>query len=498
MTSNRVGLRRGGSRLPAPGVWFSASIAIAAVGWGGVACSSANSASPVTQAEVDARAKDSGSSSCTQALLGYVPPATKATIASPRPPQPYYQWESNNGYCGEVSLLQAGMSNGIWASQYNVRLLCGLQSQGDDGFPAGTPLSQSGPEGYCAANVDAMGVATADYASQLLLDVGDPAAGKNSVLTCANNAGLSATTFTASAALDGEAAFEEYVSWIKSEVIAGHAVTAGVIEAGGTSTDYDHIVSLASIGTNHAVNDASFYADDVLYFEDHGAYTFEGSAEGANPAIPPGAAADVEGCTPYLYGVRVGDLAQSRESFDALTTGQPYAFVIPDRNAGGGSGPILNYGLSVSGPLDDDGVTKPVLVTIQKSSTDGVENPVAPLAGYNYEAPYIGSADDGSSCTNDPPKSWMDLELGIQVQGLTAGESYTLYRYVFDAVKPKGNASPVGTNVALAVPRSGFNAHKDAATSSITFVADGTTYTETMALRSDHVAVFRAVPVGAP
>jgi hypothetical protein len=32
---------------------------------------------------------------------------------TPRVPiQPFYQWQNNNGYCGEVSMIEAGLANG--------------------------------------------------------------------------------------------------------------------------------------------------------------------------------------------------------------------------------------------------------------------------------------------------------------------------------------------------------------------------------------------------
>lgn len=481
MTPSRIAARRFRQTLPRP----LALLLLCA------ACSkptpTANDASTGAGASADA-------STCSQTRLGYTPPATKHTLAPPRPVRPYYQWQSNNGYCGEVSLLQAGMNNGLWASQYNVRLLCGYQSQGDDGYAAGTPLLQSGPEGYCAAHTGDDGVATPHHDAQLLLDARDVSKGENSVLACANNAGLAASVYAAPANLDGQPALEDFVAWIKKELRAGHWVTTGVLTQGGTNDEYDHIVSIVSVGTNHAGDDTAFYADDVLYLEDHGAYTFLGDAETNNPAIPPGANGDGNGCVPYVYGIRAGDLGQTRASFDARTTGQPYALALPNNSVDG----LRNYGLSVKGPLDDDGVTLPVVVTIAKTNIAGVDNPKAPLAGYHYEAPYVGSSDDGSSCTNSPPSPWMDLELRAEVQGLSAGKSYTLYRYLFDGVKAAGNAKPVGTNVALPVPRASFNANKALASSARTFVADGPTHTETVALRSDHVIVFRAVPADAP
>jgi hypothetical protein len=426
--------------------------------------------------------------------LGYAAPAVKYTYGPARPVQPFYQWQSNHGYCGEVSLLQTGMRNGLWASQYNVRLLCGYQSQGDDGLAAGTPLLQSGPDGYCASHPNDNGAPTAAHAAQLLLDVGDQAKGQNSVLTCLHNAGLAAQTYAAPGDVDGQAALQDFVVWVKQQLLAGHWVTTGVLARGGDNTEYDHIVSVVSFGSDHAAS-AAYDPDEVLYLEDHGAYTFDGKAETNHPAVPPGTASGTAGCTPYRFGIRVGDLGHTRASFDALKTGQPYALAIPDRSL---SDPLLNYAFAVTGPLDDDQVALPVSVSILKSSVAGVQNPVSPVVGCNYEAPYIGSSDTGDSCTNQPPSSWMDLQLRIDVEGLTAGKGYHLYRYVFDAVAPPAGLAPVGTNMALAVPHAKFNAQQALATSSQTFVATGPTYSEVFAVRSDQVAVFRAVPLEAP
>src|SRR5580692_10667511 len=36
---------------------------------------------------------------------------------------PRYQWDANNGYCGEVSLISAGLYYGQYVSQYDIRAL---------------------------------------------------------------------------------------------------------------------------------------------------------------------------------------------------------------------------------------------------------------------------------------------------------------------------------------------------------------------------------------
>ena len=78
---------------------------------------------------------------CTQNRLdGTKPPTTQFMVYPAHKVVPFYQWQSNNGYCGEVSLIQAGLNHGQWMSQFNARLVCG------------TGLLQSGPRGWCKAH----------------------------------------------------------------------------------------------------------------------------------------------------------------------------------------------------------------------------------------------------------------------------------------------------------------------------------------------------------
>ena len=51
------------------------------------------------------------------------------------------------------------------------------------------------------------------------------------------------------------------MTWVKSEVIAGHQVTIGVLVNGGTDPQYDHEVTVTAIGTNHPI-DATYNGDE--------------------------------------------------------------------------------------------------------------------------------------------------------------------------------------------------------------------------------------------
>ena len=157
---------------------------------------------------------------CGQQLVdGTTPPATSFYIYPRQPLQPFYQWENNDGYCGEVSMMQAGLNNGQWMSQFNARLICG----------AG--LSQSGPNGACAAHRGQV-----DYNSQLLIETpGTGVSGPNTYANaaqCLSNSRLSATTYNYSAQTPGMAGYEEYMSWVKQEVISGRQVTIAILMNG--------------------------------------------------------------------------------------------------------------------------------------------------------------------------------------------------------------------------------------------------------------------------
>jgi hypothetical protein len=411
---------------------------------------------------------------CDQTLLDYpLPPAKAHTITPRRPIVPFYQWENNDGYCGEVSLLQAAMNNGQWMSQLNVRLLCGAYLLEDGGEVS---ASQAGPDGYCAAH----GQNPYEYA-QLLFTC---QAGCAAAARCLSNARLSAESYETPAGQTGKAAYEAYMSWVKQKLIAGDWVTVGVLWQWGNDSEYDHIVSVTSIGTDHDPTDATYYGDDVLYLDDHGLETFRNGQEADNPGVPLGASGVDGGCTPYYFGDTFDNLGRARA--DMSPNGhQPYGFPMPTASAS-------NYAFAVSGPLDTGGDTLPVTLTITGTTTNGAANPADPIASYNYENPFIGTSTQGSSCTNTPPKHWMDVTAEVTVEGLTAGTDYNLYEYDFASV------TGVGSAAALAVPTSSFNAAASKATRQTAFTAMGATYSTSASFTSDQVVVFRAVPASAP
>jgi hypothetical protein len=452
---------------------------------------------------------------CNQSLIDALPPATSAYIYPRVPVQPFYQWQNNNGYCGEVSLIQSALNNGEWMSQYDARLVCG-SGLGQTGAPVTT-------NAYCSSNQK-----IGSYNAQILLEIPNTGVSGTtqawgSMPQCAANAGLAATSFPyqgVAASMPGLPGYQFYMSWVKRQVILGNQVTITVLIKGLASSgdQYDHIVSVVKIGTNHSATDPTYYPDDVLYFDDHGNYWYNGkkATQSKAPHIPPGAASNTE-CTPYIFGYTFAELAESDAG--AKSASHVYSIVLPadgtiktqtgnnGMNSGKGSeseiiGPN-NYAVAVSGVLDTYNETVPVRLTaspqpgaiVGPTYTDGAENPRDPLAGYDYEDPIIGKGTDEEGCTNKPPKSWMtNFVLQATVTGLTPGVAYNLYEYQFDSPTATDTLG-TGTAAALHVPTTAFNGNASLARNVSTFTASESTYTAPeLVTTSDQIVVYRAVP----
>jgi hypothetical protein len=201
-----------------------------------------------------------------------------------------------------------------------------------------------------------------------------------------------------------------------------------------------------------------------------------------------------------VYGYSFGSLPKSRSGANAGPNF--YAVLIPGvpgtmTHTGGngiGYGPRItgrDYAFSVTGPEDDDGSTLPVTLRPIATQTSGVSNPPAPLAGYDYENPIIGSQPQGFDCTNVPPAA-MSVTFEVTVDGLQLGMSYELYEYDFEAVSGTGAAA------ALAVPTSRFNEHARMASAITRIVAEGSTFITRVTRSSRQTVVFRAVSADSP
>jgi hypothetical protein len=258
---------------------------------------------------------------------------------------PRYQWNSNYGYCGEVSMISAGLYYGQYLSQYDARTLDG----------SGLPQNR--------------------YRSQLLVGV--------NAATAAANMHLSAVPSDARTGNNSE----QFLAWVKSYVVVGDPAIIGIYmnqylfygdKNPNAGSDYDHIVPVIGISSNHPLTDTQYYGTDVITFNDNGEWT--GTPNGQPK---------------YVFSYEFGPFQKTRQQANS-PTGTIYS--LPDKTT--------DYGIAITGIIDEDHETVPVRVA----------------TNVNYERPAI---KNGSNTRPTP----MPLTLTITVSGLNPGTTYNLYRY---------------------------------------------------------------------
>ncbi len=290
-------------------------------------------------------------------------PATY-TAGSKLPPR--IQWDANYGYCGETAFISAGLNYGQYISQYDARALA----------------SKNARQGL--------------ESSQLLLGVNDVAAAKAMHLT--------ATAFNTAQQPTAPA----FLTWVKSNVTAGYPVVIGVfvnqsrfygttnLNAG--DAEYDHIVAVTGITSTHPLTGpTTYYADDVLTFNDNGEWT------GTN------------GQPQNVFNYSFGTFATTRQRANARSA------AVYSLKSG------ADYGIAITGIIDLSRETVPVRLT---TST-------------NAEIPAMV---DGS---NTRPAA-KPVTLTITVSNLKPGTTYTLYRYNTMANVPDSN---INANAAKAAQK---------------------------------------------
>ena len=298
------------------------------------------------------------------APIAATPAPTTYTAGSKLPSR--IQWDANYGYCGEVSFISAGLNYGQYISQYDARAIASKNAR------------------------------QSLESSQLLLGVNDVATAKAMHLTAMAFNTAQQPTSTA------------FLSWVKSNVTAGYPVVIGVfmnqsrfygttnLNAG--DTEYDHIVAVTSVTSTHPLTGpTTYYADDVLTFNDNGEWT------GTN------------GQPQNAFSYSFGSFAATRQRANAKT-----AAVYSLKNG-------ADYGIAITGIIDLSRETVPVRLT---TST-------------NAETPAMVNG------SNTRPAA-KPVTLTITVSNLKPGTTYTLYRYNSMANVPDSN---INANAAKAAQK---------------------------------------------
>jgi hypothetical protein len=145
---------------------------------------------------------------------------------------PRIQWDANSGYCGEVSMISAGLYYGQYLSQYDAR------------------------------DIASPGVPQNLKSSQLLVGVNDDIAAKGLRLKYERKFSASSSNFYA---------------WVKYHIALGHPVVTGVFlnqnsdnasDLDQGSDEYDHIVPVIGFGSNRPFSN-KYFPDDVIIFSDN-------------------------------------------------------------------------------------------------------------------------------------------------------------------------------------------------------------------------------------
>jgi hypothetical protein len=226
-----------------------------------------------------------------------------ASYSAANPIPPRLQWNANNGYCGEVVFISAGLYYGQYVSQYDARALA---SNGIPQYKAG---------------------------AQLLIGVNDTVAATRMHLTYA--------AWNTKA----ETSTDAFLTWVKGEVLAGYPVAMGVYTNenafyGKTNPSagdpaYDHIVSVTGVASHAPLTQPpAYHANDAVTFSDNGLWT--GTSNGRPP---------------YLFRYPLGPFQATRKQANAQTAGI-YSIASDARN----------YGIAITGIADGDHETVPVRV----------------------------------------------------------------------------------------------------------------------------------------
>jgi hypothetical protein len=209
---------------------------------------------------------------------------------------PRYQWNHNYGYCGEVSMISAGLYYGQYLSQYDARAAASDAPQNE-------------------------------RRSQLLLGV--------NAMRAAAHMHLAAVAWSDTS----RDSADQFLVWVKRHVVLGQPAAIGIYmnqyrfyhdrDPRAGSPQYDHIVPVVGIGSRK-LGENEYLPDDEITFSDNGEW---GSLHHAR----------------YFFTYRFKDFTKTRKEANA-PNGPIYSLAskAPD------------FGIAVTGVIDEDHETIPV------------------------------------------------------------------------------------------------------------------------------------------
>lgn len=202
-------------------------------------------------------------------------------------------WSSSaSGYCGETSVLSAGLLYGQYIPMYMVRQVLADYFHTLWGDSPTTPShelekmwlkyfgvewkAKGSPGGDFSGDKDGFRnwfQKHGQYYCQLLPQIWDNTKGADNSCFVPTNEVLK-HLHLAHEHFHGvdQDTVKNFIPWMKKHVVNGRPVVLGVQDflAGSEDTDFDHIVIVIGWGSNNDFSDTKYFADDEIVFSDHG------------------------------------------------------------------------------------------------------------------------------------------------------------------------------------------------------------------------------------
>jgi hypothetical protein len=285
---------------------------------------------------------------------------------------PRLQWNVNSGYCGETSMICAGLNFGQYCSQWMARKLASPYPQ----YLAENQLLLGTGQDTRAAVM--MRLKASEYSSYVRVPSGDPGVPSR----------------------EEELPSRELIVWAKSHLIQGHVPIIGVFnnvntlqEGGVGDGQYDHIVPIVRWESNFPLEDGGvhYYESDYLTLSDNGLYGPES-----------------DGQYQFLYPYQVQDFLGDRQQANNPQNLYMLSNTPP------------NYGIAIEGVLDTHGVCIPV-----RLSCDRDREPYPPTMELSpFPPPALAQPP---LCNQKPVPFPLRFTATVDLRGKSG--YYNLYRY---------------------------------------------------------------------
>jgi hypothetical protein len=183
---------------------------------------------------------------------------------------------------------------------------------------------------------------------------------------------------------------DSFLEWIKSHIRLGHPVIVGLYCSSCSNSEYDHIVTVVRIQSDH--DDDKYHDDDIITIEDHGVALDDSTTSNAQ----------------YLFNYSFKDFKATRDECNADSAND---YALPSDS--------INYGIAILGVVDTSNSLVPVRVytSIIEDSTSGIP--------------------EGSNTRPQALPVTLRIRVGNDDTPLTVGAAYSVYQYDDETQVPR-------------------------------------------------------------